>query len=198
MKKYSFVAMLLALLMLGGVAAAQGYRYDVDKTHSHVGFDVTHLVISKVHGQFKDYDINLLYDETDVTKSTVEVRIKVTSISTDNQRRDDHLRSGDFFDAANHPEIIFTSKKIEKSDKGYIAYGDLTIRGVTKEVALPFKVNGPIIDPTGNTRIGIEASLSINRQDYGVSWNKGLDGGGFVVGDEVEIDIRTSLIASQS
>ena len=198
MKKICAVMLLLALIALTGVTAAQGSKYDVDKVHSHIGFDVTHLVISKVHGEFKDYEIDLLYNEKDVTKTTVEVRIKVTSIDTDNQKRDDHLRSSDFFDAANNPEIIFKSKKIEKSDNGYVAHGDLTIRGVTKEVALPFKVNGPVKDPWGNTRIGIEANLTINRHDYGVSWNKALDGGGFVVGDEVEIGIQTSLIASQT
>ena len=107
------------------------------------------------------------------------------------------MRSPDFFDAETHPEIVFKSKKIEKNDEGYVAHGDLTIRGVTKEVALPFEVKGPITDPWGNTRIGVQGELTIDRQEYGVSWNKTLDTGGLVVGDEVEIEIKMEFIAAK-
>jgi polyisoprenoid-binding protein YceI len=179
------------------VALGQPQQFNIDKAHSHIEFEVSHMVISEVNGEFHDYEVNLMFDANDVTNSSVETRIKVASIDTDQEKRDNHLRSSDFFDAETHPEIVFKSKKIEKSSDEYIAHGDLTIRGVTKEVALPFKVKGPIKDSYGNTRIGVEASLTINRQDYGVSWSKTLDGGGLVAGNEVKIGIQAEFTAAQ-
>lgn len=196
MYRFSFVLVLMMALWIN-VALGQPKQFNIDKAHSHIEFEVSHMVISEVNGEFHDYEVNLMFDVNDVTNSSVETRIKVASIDTDQEKRDNHLRSSDFFDAETYPEIVFKSKKIEKSGDGYVAYGDLTIRGVTKEVAVPFKVKGPIKDSRGNTRIGIEASLTINRQDYGVSWSKTLDGGGLVAGDEVKIGIQAEFTAAQ-
>lgn len=196
MHRYSFVSFVLLMTLWSSAVLGQPKEFNIDKAHSHIGFDVSHMVISEVHGEFHDYNVNLMFDINDVTKSSVETHIKVASIDTDQERRDNHLRSSDFFDAETYPEIIFKSKRIEKSGDGYIANGDLAMRGVTKEVALPFKIKGPIKDPRGNTRIGIEANLTVNRQDYGISWSKTLDGGGLVAGDEVKIGIQAEFTAA--
>lgn len=196
MCRFSFF-LVLAMALWINVALSQPRQFNIDKAHSHIAFEVSHMVISEVNGEFHDYEVNLMFDANDVTKSSVETRIKVASIDTDQEKRDNHLRSSDFFDAETHPEIIYKSKKIEKSSDGYVAHGDLTIRGVTKEVALPFKVKGPIKDSRGNTRIGVEANLTINRQDYGVSWSKTLDGGGLVAGNDVKIGIQAEFTAAQ-
>lgn len=197
MHRFSFISVLLMVVLWFNIALGQPKQFNIDKAHSHIEFEVSHMVISEVNGEFHDYEVNLMFDPSDVTKSSVETRIKAASIDTDQERRDNHLRSSDFFDAETYPEIIYKSKKIEKSADGYVAHGDLTIRGVTKEVALPFKVKGPIKDSQGNTRVGIEANLTINRQDYGVSWNKTLDGGGLVAGDDVKIGIQAEFTAAQ-
>jgi polyisoprenoid-binding protein YceI len=197
MRRNFGVVVLFMLVMLVNAVFGQAQKYNIDKSHSGIGFEVAHLVITDVQGEFKDYDVNLMLDHNNVANSTVETRIKVASIDTDEQKRDDHLRSADFFDAETHPEIVFKSKKIEKKGDNYVAQGDLTIRGVTKEVSLPFEVKGPIQDPRGNTRVGINAEMTINRQDYGVSWNKTLDAGGVVVGDEVKINIKSEFVAAQ-
>jgi len=132
-------------------------------------------------------------NEADFTQSSFEVRIKTASINTQNERRDNHLRSPDFFDVASHPEIVFKSKRIEKSGDAYVAVGDLTIRGVTKEVALPFNAAGPIrMGP--RSVIGVEATTTVNRHDFGVSWSRSLDGGGLVVADNVRIDLSVELV----
>lgn len=163
--------------------------YDIDKAHTRVGFAVKHMVISTVRGEFSDYDGKIYFDEKDITKSSLEGTIKVASINTNNEKRDNHLRSGDFFDAEKYPEIKFKSKSIQKKGENYVMIGDFTIRDVTKEIEIPFKLIGTLMDPWGSKRVGIEAEFNINRKDYGVAWNKTLDNGGFVVSDEVTIEI---------
>jgi len=197
MKKYFGVVIIFVLSLLVNAAFGQAQKYSIDKSHSEIGFEVSHMVIADVQGEFQDYEVNFMFDPNNPSNSLVETRVKIASIDTDEQKRDDHLRSGDFFDAENHPEIVFTSKKIEKKGDAYIAHGDLSIRGVTKEVSLPFEVKGPIKDPWGNNRIGVNGEMTINRHDYGVSWNKTLDAGGVVVGDEVKIVIKSEFIAVQ-
>ncbi|HET7871244.1 MAG TPA: YceI family protein, partial [Terriglobales bacterium] len=128
-------------------------------------------------------------DDKDPSKSSVDVTIKSASINTDNGQRDGHLKSPDFLDAQKFPEITFKSKSVEKRADGFVAHGVLTIRGVSKDVDLPFKLNGPIGVGGGNL-LGAEATLTINRQDYGVSWSKALDSGGLVVANDVKIDIN--------
>jgi len=172
-------------------------KYSADPSHSSIGFAVKHMVVSKVKGYFNDYTVEIVYDDKDITKSSVVVAIKSASIDTKQAKRDDHLRSPDFFDAAKFPEITFKSKRIEKSGEGYAAVGDLTMRGVTKEITLPFTIAGVVTDPYGNTRLGLSGGTKINRQDYGVSWSKSLDNGGLVVSDDVEIEIEIEAVKAK-
>lgn len=186
---------LIALILIFGVSSAiAAEKFALDAAHSHVGFKVSHMVISKVKGTFHDVSGTLMYDENDPTKSTVEVLIDVSSIDTDNKDRDDHLRSPDFFDAASHPNIIFKSKQIKKTEDGFVAVGDFTIKDQTRTLELPFVITGQITDPWGNERIGVEAETEIDRTNYGITWNKTLDKGGLVVGNDVEIEISVEFV----
>lgn len=169
--------------------------WQIDAVHSNVGFEVTHLLISKTEGEFKDYSAELEFDPKDITKSSAKVTIMATSIDTDNEKRDGHLRSADFFDVENHPEIAFVSKKVTKgSGNEFTLTGDLTIKGVTKEVALKGEMTGPIKGPWGNERAGISLEGTIKRLEYGISWSQSMDTGGLVVSDEVEISIELELV----
>ncbi len=174
-----------------------GEKYQIDPTHSHIGFTVRHMLITKVSGKFKEFSGTIDYDEKDITKSSVLVTIKTASIDTESERRDNHLRSADFFDAENFPEITFASKKIEKRGDGYVAVGDLTMRGVTKEIALPFTILGSVKDQRSGTRIGIEASAALNRFDFGVKWDRKLDNGGLVVSEQVELILAVGATTAQ-
>ena len=181
-------AVVMGLLVAGSVSAAEQYK--IDPEHSAVEFSAPHLVISKVKGHFGKVAGTITYDESDVTKSSVEATIQTDSIDTGVEGRDKHLRSPDFLDAAQFPTITFKSASVEKRGDGYVAKGPLTIRGVTKDVEMPFQVTGKAQDPWGNTHLGAEGAFAINRQDYGVSWNKQLDNGGVLVGDEVKITLN--------
>lgn len=185
---------ILLILTTGFLFAAD---YTIDKTHSSVGFKVSHMVISKVSGKFTDFSASLSFDANKLSDFSIETIIKIESVNTDNEKRNNHLKSDEFFDAAKYPEMIFKSTKVEKTDKGYVAHGTLTLHGVSKDVDLAFQLNGPIKDPWGNMRIGIEASTEINRQDFGVKWSNTLDGGGLVVSDEVEIFINAEFIQTK-
>lgn len=187
--KKNLVFTILFVFLSGGFALA-AETYEVDPAHADVAFTVRHLVISNVRGQFKDFTSTILFDEKDPSKSSFSGTIKTASLDTGNEKRDGHLKSADFFDVEKYPEITFKSSKIEKSGDGYVATGTLTIRGVSKQIRLPFTVAGPIQDPRGNKKIGIEASTTINRHDYNVSWNEKLDNGGVVVGENVKITLN--------
>jgi polyisoprenoid-binding protein YceI len=180
------------VLLFLSISIASDFK--LDKAHSNIGFNVTHMVVATVSGKFTDYNVDLKFDENDLPNSKVFAKIKVSSIDTENERRDKHLRSNDFFNSEKYPEITFESSKIQKTENGFLAYGSLTIRNVTKEIALPFIVKGPVNDKWGNIRIGVSATLSINRQDYDVKWNDTLDSGGLVVSDDVEIKIDAEFI----
>jgi polyisoprenoid-binding protein YceI len=182
------VGLFLGVVVLCGSALAAD-EYKIDPVHSAVAFSVKHMVVNTVHGRFNDWSGQILYDDKDLSKSSVNVVIKTASINTDNPQRDGHLKSADFLDAQKYPEITFQSKSVEKTRDGFIAHGVLTIRGVSKNVDLPFKLNGPI-SVGGTGLLGAEASVTINRQDFGVSWSKSLDGGGLVVANDVKIDIN--------
>jgi len=168
--------------------------YELDNAHSNIEFSVTHMLISTVTGNFNDFNVEFKFDENDLDNSSVRATIMTTSVNTGNERRDDHLRQDDFFNSNKYPAIVFKSTKIEKANEGFIAQGELTIRDVTKSIALPFKVSGPIKDARGNTRIGVKAQTIINRQEYNITWNKTLDNGGLVVSDEVEVIINVEFI----
>jgi polyisoprenoid-binding protein YceI len=179
-------------------AAAEAGIYGIDPAHTTIGFSVRHLVINNVPGRFREFEGTIQYDPQNITKSSVTFAAKATSIDTGIEQRDNHLRSADFFDVANHPEISFKSTRVEKKGKDdFIAYGDFTLRGVTKQVALPFKMYGAIKDPWGKMRLGVEAGLTINRQDYGVSWSQKLDNGGLVVGNDVKISLLVEAVKQE-
>lgn len=185
--KRSLCLTVVALLAIAG--AAHGAEvYKVDPGHSHVGFSVRHFGVSNVRGEFKKFESDLMVDETDVTESSIGFTIETASIDTDHEQRDGHLKSADFLDVENHPRITFKSKSISKAGDGeYVAIGDLTIRGVTKEVELSFELAGPLKDPLGMMRLGAEGGVTIDRQDFGVSWSRVMDNGGLFVGDDVKI-----------
>lgn len=171
-------------------------NYKLDKAHSSVAFEVTHMLISTVTGNFSDFNTEFHFDKNDLADSFIKATIKVASINTGIEKRDNHLRSDEFLNAEKYPEITFKSDTIEKTEKGYAALGVLTIRDVSKKIELPFVVKGPVKDNRGNTRIGISASTTINRQDFGVKWNKVLDGGGLVVSNEVKVNINAEFTST--
>ena len=177
-------------------AAAATSNWQIDPAHSAAQFAVRHMAISTVRGAFSKVTGTMVFDDKDITKSTVEVVIDVSSIDTRQPDRDKDLKSDHFFDAANFPTITFKSKKVEQVSPGKLKVtGDLTIRGTTKEVVLD--VDGPtapIKDPWGNQRVAANATTKINRQDYGVKWNANLDNGGVVVGDDDSIVIDVELL----
>lgn len=185
MMKTLTLAALAAALTTGAYAAS----YDLDASHSTIGFGVKHMVVTTTKGQFTEYTGGFEYDAADPASLKAQATIKVASVDTGNGKRDDHLRGADFFDVATHPEITFVSKSAEKLGDDVVLTGDLTIKGVTKEIKLPLTVNGPITDPWGNVRVGLEGKTKIKRQDFGITWSKTMDGGGLVVGDDVTLDI---------
>lgn len=174
---------------------AQAATYTLDPAHTSIGFKVKHLMITNVKGVFEKFQGTLILDEKDITKSKISATIDIASINTNIAKRDDHLRSADFFDAAKYPTMTFESTKIEKAgaDKLKVT-GNLTIRGVTKPVVLNVEgLNQEIKTPQGGFKRGASATGVVNRQDFGVSWNKKLDAGGVVVADEVHIIIDAEL-----
>jgi len=168
--------------------------WDLDISHSAIHFWVRHLVISKVHGRFAKWSGTVKLDEQDLTRSSVEVRIDAASIDTQVADRDAHLRSADFLDAANHPELAFRSRRIEKGGDGYRVTGDLTIRGTTREVVLEAEFSGLAKDPWGNQRAGFSAKTALDRRDFGLVWNAALEAGGVLVGEKVEISIELEAV----
>lgn len=189
MRQTLIVGMLTAALFCSVALPVAAETYQIDKTHSHIGFTVRHMGVSSVRGEFTEYSADFEVDENNLADSSIVLEIDAASIDTDEKDRDDHLRSPDFLDVANHPKIVFESKSIEKVGEGaFRAQGDLTIHGVTKEVILDLEVGGPIKDPWGNMRIGIEGRVTIDRQDYEVNFSKIMDNGGLLVGNDVKID----------
>ena len=170
--------------------------WNIDPDHSSAGFKVKHLMVSNVNGNFNKHTGVVEIDDKDITKSTVQVTIDTNSINTNVQKRDDHLRSADFFDVAKYPTMTFVSKKVAKNGKDKLKVtGDLTLHGVTKEVVLD--VEGPSVeskDPWGNIRKGATATTKINRKDFGLAWNAALETGGVVVGDDVNIILEMEMI----
>jgi polyisoprenoid-binding protein YceI len=182
----------MALAMgLGVISAGMAGAQDVfkaDLAHAHVGFEVSHMVISKVKGHFKDFDSTVTLDEAGQLSSVTAV-IKVESIDTAQEKRDEHLRGTDFFDATQYPEIRFESDGVEEE----FLLGKLTLHGVTKDVKLPYTLKGPINDPWGKTKLGLELEGTLDRTDYGLTWSKMMEAGGLVVGNEVTLSISVEF-----
>ena len=182
-QKIQVLFMFVALLTTSVVFAAD--TYTIDPAHTSFGFTVKHMMISNVPGEFDKFEGQIVYSPADIASSQVNVNIDVNSINTRIDKRDAHLRSPDFFDAAKYPNITFVSTKFTSS----AITGNLTMKGVTKEVTIPVTISGPVKTMMGGQAIGITGSVTINRQDYGINWNKALDQGGWAVSNDVIITI---------
>lgn len=185
-------------LLLGATQTANAETWNIDSSHSDVGFEVTHMMISTVQGNFGEFSGNIDVDKKGKLTS-LSGDVSISSVDTNDAKRDAHLQQDDFFATASFPKMTFTSTKIKGShEKGYTVTGDLTIRDVTKSVTLdltPFK--GPITDGWGNTRVATVATTEINRQEFGVTWSASLDSGGLVVSDEVAIEIKMEFVQAK-
>ncbi len=195
MKKGPAIA-LIALLFAAGFAFSAD-TYQVDPNHTTVQFSAKHLLISTVPGKFKEFSGTIVFDDKDITKSSVTGTIKAASLDTGVADRDNDLRGANFFDVEKYPEIAFRSTKVEKSGDGLMITGMLTLKDATKEVKFPATVNGPIKDPWGNSRLGFSFALEINRMDYGISWSKTTDTGGLVVSKEIKIQIDGEAVVKK-
>lgn len=167
--------------------------WQLDPSHSNIEFSAKHMMIATVRGRFEDFTGTVNIDEQDLTNSTAEFTIQATSLNTHNEQRDGHLRGGDFFLAEEYPTITFKTTKITKAGSDYKVTGDLTIRGVTRSETFDAELNGPGKDPWGNTRYGVEVTGTINRKDYGLNWNVALETGGFLVGDQIKLNIAVQV-----
>jgi polyisoprenoid-binding protein YceI len=175
--------------------AALTGTYAIDPSHSRIGFVARHAMVTKVRGQFTDYEGSGWFDADDPTRSTIELTIRADSIDTANADRDAHLRSNDFFDMDNHPSVTFTSTAVEQvGDDVYRVTGDLTLRGVTRPVTIGFELTGAAIDPFGNHRVGLEGRTTVNRREWGLNWNAALDAGGVLVSEKVTLEFDVSAI----
>jgi len=165
-------------------------KWNIDLSHSGVNFSIRHMVISKVRGRFAKFTGVLNLDDEDITRSVVDATIDASSIDTGVEQRDAHLRSADFFDVEKYPELRFRSTRIEKlDDDRFRVVGELTIRDVTREVALDVEGGGRAKDPWGNERTGFVAKTTLDRKDFGLKWNQALEAGGVLVGDRVDIEL---------
>ncbi|WIG97861.1 YceI family protein [Myxococcus sp. SDU36] len=173
--------------------------WNIDTTHSGIHFSVRHMVIAKVRGSFRKYSGAVSLDEQDVTKSSVAVTIETASIDSGVEQRDNHLRSPDFFDVEKFPTITFKSTKVEKaSGDGLKVTGHLTLRDITREVVLDAEQLGVGKDPWGNVKAAFEAKTSVDRRDFGLTWNQALETGGVLVGEKIEITIEVQAVKAQA
>jgi polyisoprenoid-binding protein YceI len=180
------------------ISPALSGDYTFDAAHSRIGFAARHAMVSKVRGAFTDFDGSLHIDVDDPKSSTATITIQAKSIDTRNETRDNHLRSNDFFDMDNHPEITFVSTDVDQtSDTEFTLTGDLTIKGVTRPVSIPFEFTGLVVDPWGNERAGFEGSVAVNRTDWGVNWNTALEAGGVLVSDKVTLEFEIAAVKAQ-
>jgi polyisoprenoid-binding protein YceI len=192
--RYRILVVSALFTLLGASTAFAADRYEIDPVHTRIGFTARHLMINNVSGRFMDFTGNILYDEQDITKSAVAVKVQAASVNTENKMRDDDLRSPNFFDVVKFPEVVFQSSRIEKQGDGYVCIGTLALHGVSKEVSIPFAILGKIKDPWGNTRIGLEGELKIDRRDWGLMYSKTLDNGGLIVGNDIRIDLNVEAV----
>jgi len=169
--------------------------YDLDTTHTQLGFTARHAMVTKVRGTFAEFEGQLHIDGSDPTASSGYLRMLAHSIDTGVQQRDEHLRSNDFFDMANFPEVTFTSTSVEHvADSDYRITGELTIKDITKPVTMDMTYTGFATDPFGNKRLGLEGSVTINRKDWGLNWNASLEAGGVLVSEKIQINVDISAI----
>lgn len=185
---------MFSLLILTSINVAQT-NWSFDKSHTKIGFSVSHLVITDVEGKFNEFDGTIVSNGETFDGATINFSANIASIDTDNEKRDIHLKSDDFFNAENFPKLIFAGKSMKNvGGKNYKLIGDLTIRDVTKEVVLEVVHNGTVKDPWGNTKAGFSLEGVINRFDYNLKWNAAMEAGGLVVGEEVTIFGKLQLV----
>lgn len=166
-------------------------KWSIDPTHSEIGFKVKHMMFTNVSGKFGTYDATITTDGDNFENAAIEFSGDIASIDTANTDRDNHLKSGDFFDAENHPKLTFKASSFKKiNDEKYEIAGDLNIRGVAKTVTFPVEYSGIMTDPWGNTKVGLSIEGKINRKDWGLNWNSALETGGVLVGEEVKLNIE--------
>ncbi len=169
--------------------------YTIDPSHSRIGFVARHAMVTKVRGSFNDFEGNGFFDPESPSSISLELTIQASSIDTRSEDRDSHLRSNDFLDMENYPQIEFVSTDVARVDEDvYRVTGDLTIKGVTRPVTVDFAYTGAAVDPYGNQRIGFEGATTINRKDWGVNWNATLEAGGVLVGEKVGLEFEVSAI----
>ncbi|MDT7040954.1 YceI family protein [Candidatus Nitronereus thalassa] len=188
------IAMALLFVAPATQALAEMAKWNLDKDHTTIGFWVKHMVVSKTKGKFLDYSGVVEMDAEAQQFKTIQATIQTNSVFTDHEKRDGHLKSPDFFDTNTFPTMTYTLKSYKKTGDTYTALGDLTIRGITKEITLVGTFNGVAKDPWGNTRAGFSGEGTINRQDFGMKFSKLLDNGGLMVGDEVHITLEVEVI----
>jgi len=189
---------LILLLVTSGFSAdsteaKMSDMWSIDIAHSSIGFVVKHMVIAKVRGQFKDYEGAIHFNENNLTAGSAEFTVQMGSIDTENEKRNNHLMSADFFDVEKYPTMTFKSKSVSGSTENFQIVGDLTIKDITKEVTFNCEYYGTITDPWGNLKSAFSAQATINRQDFNITWNKVIEAGGVVVSDEVKIEIELEL-----
>ena len=195
-------SLLLSMLFLAGLsagstalAAAGDTKWNIDVAHSSIQFTVSHMVISEVAGRFQDFSGNIVTNNPDFSGASVNVNIKAASITTSDEKRDAHLKSADFFDVEKFPEASFVSKSMTKTGDGtYQIVGTLTMHGIAKDVVLDAKFKGSAKSPWGQNIAAFRATTKINREDWGLKWNKALEAGGFLVGQEVELTLTVELV----
>lgn len=168
--------------------------WTIDPTHSRLGFEARHAVITKVRGHFSDFEGTLVIDPADLAHSSAEVSAAIGSVDTGNADRDGHLRSPDFFDAENNPTLTFVATSIQQNGDGFTVSGDLTIKGVTHNIELALELTGTSKDPFGNERAGFEGTGELSRKDFGLTWNVALETGGFLVSDNIKLQLDISAI----
>ena len=171
--------------------------WNVDTKLSQVGFVVQHMVVNRVRGKFTAFDGTISADPTNLAKSFVNFTVKTASIDTGNTGRDDHLRNADFFDAPKYPDLTFTSTKVVRKGDSYIATGNLSLHGVTKQITFPFTVNGPVKGQQGELRSGMSAKFPISRKAYGLTWNRIIEGTGVAVGDTVDVELDLVFVKAK-
>jgi polyisoprenoid-binding protein YceI len=197
MIRRSFVLACASVVVLGSsLSFAEGNNWQIDTAHTSAQFAVKHMMVSTVRGQFNKTTGTATWDGKDFSTASVDITIDVSSINTREPRRDDHLRSADFFDVAKYPAITFKSTKVQQVSAGKVKMtGDLTMRGVTKQVVLDVEgPSAPLKEQNGGTRVGASATTTISRKDFGLTWNRAIETGGVVVGDDIAITIDVELV----
>lgn len=171
-------------------------KWKIDPTHSEIGFRVKHMMFTNVNGKFENYDADITFDENAFENASLKFSAAIQSINTNNSERDNHLKSADFFDAEQFPQLTFESTSIEPTDGAYEVKGNLTMHGVTKPVTLQTEYSGVMRDPWGNNKVGLQITGKINRKDFGLNYNAALETGGVLIGEQVHVNIEIQLAES--